>query len=165
MLINPRNRLADDMDVAFIPMPLIEDGYSGLYTSEVRKWKEVKTSFTHFMDGDVGIAKITPCFENRKSVVFKNLSNGYGAGTTELHILRPYGNTILPEYLLSYVKTERFIKNGKQAFSDAVGQQRIGKKYIENSYFPIPPLEEQYRIMKHLNIIFDQLNMIIAALE
>ena len=86
-MINPRNKLDDNTDVAFIPMPLIEDGYSGHHTSEIRKWKEVKTGFTHFQEGDVGVAKITPCFENRKSVIFENLNNGYGAGTTELYFI------------------------------------------------------------------------------
>ena len=145
--INPRNKLDDDLDVSFISMPLIDDGYSGNHTAEVRQWKEVKTGFTHFAEGDVGVAKITPCFENRKSTVFKNLSNGYGAGTTELHILRPFGQNILAQYLLAYVKSDYFVENGKQTFTGAVGQQRIGKEYVENAYFPIPPIKEQERIV------------------
>ena len=132
-IINPRNKLEDDLNVSFIPMPLIDDGYSGKHTSEVRSWKEVKNGFTHFAEGDIGIAKITPCFENRKSTVFINLTNGYGAGTTELHILRPIGNSILPQYLLAYLKSDYFVDNGKQIFTGAVGQQRIGKEYIENA--------------------------------
>ena len=83
VMINPRNKLDDNTDVAFIPMPLIEDGYSGHHTSEIRKWKEVKTGFTHFQEGDVGVAKITPCFENRKSVIFENLNNGYESITAK----------------------------------------------------------------------------------
>ena len=165
VIINPRNKLDDDMKVAFIPMPLIEDGYSGNHSFEIRKWKDIKSGFTHFKDGDVGIAKITPCFENRKSVVFKNLCNGYGAGTTELHVLRPYKDTILAEFLLIYAKTQRFIEDGKQTFSGAVGQQRIGKEYIETVYFPIPPLQEQQRIIKHINNLFNYLNVIEAALS
>ena len=86
--VNPRNKIEDLLEVSFIPMPLIDDGFSGKHTSEERVWRKVKSGFTHFMEGDIGIAKITPCFENRKSVVFRNLKNGYGAGTTELHILR-----------------------------------------------------------------------------
>ena len=137
VIINPRNKLADDTEVAFVPMSLIEDGYSGNHTSEIRKWKDVKTGFTHFKERDIGVAKITPCFENRKSVIFRNLCNGYGAGTTELHMLRSYKNTILPEYLLAYVKTNQFIENGKQTFSGVVGQQRIGKEYIRKCHtFP-----------------------------
>ena len=101
--------------------------------------------------------------QNRKSVIFKNLKNGYGAGTTELHILRPYESTILPEYVLAYVKSSMFISKGKQEFTGAVGQQRIGKDYLENSYFPIPPLEEQVRIVEQISTVYKQLNMISDA--
>ena len=162
--VNPRNKIEDLLEVSFIPMPLIDDGFSGKHTSEERVWRKVKSGFTHFMEGDIGIAKITPCFENRKSVIFKNLKNGYGAGTTELHILRPYESTILPEYVLAYVKSSMFISKGKQEFTGAVGQQRIGKDYLENSYFPIPPLEEQVRIVEQISTVYKQLNMISDAL-
>ncbi|GKH48166.1 type I restriction endonuclease subunit S [Oscillospiraceae bacterium] len=165
LIINPRNKLDDTLEVAFIPMPLIDDGYSGKHSAKVRPWKEVKTGFTHFAEGDVGVAKITPCFENRKSTVFENLSNGYGAGTTELHILRPYGKTILAKYLLAYVKSDYFVENGKQAFTGAVGQQRIGKEYVEGAYFPIPPIKEQERIVQQINTAFECLNTITDALS
>ena len=164
MQVNPRNKLEDSLEVSFIPMPLIDDGFSGKHTSEVRIWKKVKSGFTHFMEGDVGIAKITPCFENRKSVVFRNLKNRYGAGTTELHILRPYASTILAEYALAYVKSAMFIDNGKQEFTGAVGQQRIGKEYVENSYFPIPPLAEQEKIIEQISVVYKQLDLISEAL-
>ena len=159
-ILNPRNKLEDDLNVSFIPMPLIDDGYGGKHTSEVRSWKDVKTGFTHFAEGDIGIAKITPCFENRKSTVFINLTNGYGAGTTELHILRPIGNSILSQYLLAYLKTDYFVDNGKQTFTGAVGQQRIRKEYIEDAYFPIPPKSEQERIVQIINNLFEHLNVI-----
>ena len=162
--VNPRNKIEDLLEVSFIPMPLIDDGFSGKHTSEERVWRKVKSGFTHFMEGDIGIAKITPCFENRKSVVFRNLKNGYGAGTTELHILRPYAATILPEYVLAYVKSSMFISKGKQEFTGAVGQQRISKDYLENSYFPIPPLAEQVRIVEQIFTVYKQLNMISEAL-
>ena len=164
-IINPRNKLDDALDVSFIPMPLIDDGYSGKHTAEVRHWKEVKTGFTHFAEGDIGIAKITPCFENRKSTVFENLVNGYGAGTTELHVLRPLGKSIFAQYLLAYVKSDYFIENGKQTFTGAVGQQRIGKEYVENAYFPLPPVKEQERIVQQISDVFEYLNTISEALS
>ena len=163
--VNPRNKLDDLLEVSFIPMPLIDDGFSGKHTSEVRVWKKIKSGFTHFTEGDIGIAKITPCFENRKSVVFRNLKNNYGAGTTELHVLRPYASSILPEYVLAYVKSSMFIDKGKQEFTGAVGQQRIGKDYVENSYFPIPPLAEQKRIVEQISTVYKQLDLISNALR
>ena len=161
--INPRNSLENNLKVSFVPMLLIDNGYSGKHTDEVRLWKQVKNGFTHFKE-NVGIAKITPCFENRKSTIFKNLRNGYGAGTTELHILRTYDDTILPQYLLAYIKSNLFIEKGKQNFIGVVGQQRIGRTYIENLYLPIPPLQEQQRIADQIDVIFTQLDAIISSL-
>ena len=163
--INPRNKIAEDMVVSFIPMPLIDDGYSGCHRSETKEWKSIKTGFSHFQNGDIGIAKITPCFENRKSVIFRDLCNGYGAGTTELHILRPqYRDCVLPEYALALLKSERFIQSGMQAFTGAVGQQRIGKDYVMNTYFPLPPYAEQRRIIDRINKLFTLIATIESAL-
>lgn len=92
-IINPKNNIADDTVVSFVPMTLIQNGYTSEFMFEQRKWGEVKKGYTHFAENDVGFAKITPCFENRKSVIFRGLCNGYGAGTTELHILRAYPDT------------------------------------------------------------------------
>jgi len=152
--LNPKNDLNDETSVSFIPMSLISDGFANKHTAEIRKWKEIKKGFTHFREGDVGVAKITPCFENRKSVVFRNLENGYGAGTTELHILRPILESYLSNYLIWFVKTEDFITNGVNCFTGAVGQQRIGKNIVEETYFPLPSLSEQRRIVSVIESAF-----------
>ena len=162
--VNPRNNLPDNIVTSFIPMSMIEDGFSGKHSSESHPWKEIKSGFTHFQNGDIGIAKITPCFENRKSTVFHNLIGGYGAGTTELYILRSYNSEIIPEYLLALVKGERFISHGKQSFTGAVGQQRIGKDYVTNTFCPFPPVEEQKRIVEAISAYFAQLDRITDAL-
>ena len=148
--LNPKNELPDELDTGFIPMPCVMDGFRNYHTYEVRKWNEIKKGFTHFADGDVGVAKITPCFQNRKSVVFKNLPNGYGAGTTELSIVRVISNLIIREYLLWFFKTDYFISNGIQSFTGTAGQQRIHKDYLATCLFPLPPLAEQKRIVARL---------------
>ena len=159
--INPRNLAADDLETAFIPMPLISDGFANKHTFETRRWCDVKNGFTHFQNGDVGIAKITPCFENRKSVVFRDLKNGVGAGTTELHILREIApNTVLAEYALWFVKTECFINGGKANFTGTAGQQRVGKSYVENTLFPVPPVAEQHRVTAAIKSMFERLNLL-----
>lgn len=86
--INPRNSLSDEIKVSFLPMSLISQEYFGGHQQEIRFWKEVKSNFSHFAEGDILLAKITPCFQNGKSCIARNLISGYGAGTTELHILR-----------------------------------------------------------------------------
>jgi len=148
--LNPKNILDDNLDVAFIPMACVSDGFRNQHMFEVRKWKEIKKGFTHFANGDIGVAKITPCFQNRKSVIFSKLENGYGAGTTELSIIRVLNNTLVHDYLLWFFKTDHFITNGVKSFSGTAGQQRIHKDYLATCLIPLPPLDEQMRIVAKL---------------
>ena len=160
VIINPRNNLPDDVEVSFVEMKAILDGYTNQFIATNRLWKEVKCGFTHFQESDVGFAKITPCFQNRKSVVFTNLRNGYGAGTTELHVLRPIQRTIVPNYLLYFVKSSYFIEHGKQRFSGTAGQQRFGTDEVKKTLFPLPPLAEQARIVNRVEELFTQVDAI-----
>lgn len=153
-IINPRNNLCDDLDVSFIPMPLIDEGYTNSHSFEIRKWKDVKTGFTHFAEGDLAVAKITPCFENKKSVIFHDLKNGFGAGTTELHIVRVLQNSLNAHYILWNLKTNNFIADGVNAFSGAVGQKRIGREFIANYLLAIPPRVQQDMIVKTIDDAF-----------
>ena len=151
--LNPKNELPDDLDTAFIPMPCVADGYRNEHSYELKKWRSIKKGFTHFANGDIGVAKITPCFQNRKSVIFKNMPNGYGAGTTELSIVRIINNMLIREYLLWFFKTDYFISNGIKSFTGTAGQQRIHKDYLATCLFPLPPLAEQKRIVKKIENI------------
>lgn len=145
--LNPKNDLEDDAETAFAPMPCVMDGFRNQHTYEVKKWKEIKKGFTHFAEGDIAVAKITPCFQNRKSVIFRNLPNGYGAGTTELTVMRTVNETVSSKYLLWFFKTDYFISNGVKSFTGTAGQQRVHKDYIATCLIPLPPLAEQKRIV------------------
>ena len=146
--INPKNYVDDDKEAAFIPMEKIEATYLSSYTYTVRKWREIKSGYTHFADGDVAFAKITPCFQNRKSMILNNLPNGIGAGTTELKVLRPYRNTLSVEYLLFFLESPYFVEEA--VFKGTANQQRIISGYLENKLFPLPPLNEQRSIAEKI---------------
>ena len=148
--INPRNNIEDSLEVSFIPMTLISDGFRNKHGSEKRKWSEIKKGFTHFAEGDVVVAKITPCFQNRKSAVMKNLVNKFGAGTTELYVIRPNGGLLLSEFVLYLVKTKKFIEGGVSTYTGTAGQQRVKKSYLEGLVIDIPPLNEQKRIVEKI---------------
>ena len=142
--INPKNSAADDTVAAFIPMEKITATYGSAYTYDSVKWGKIKAGFTHIADGDVAFAKITPCFQNRKSAIFEGLPNGIGAATTELKVLRQYGETINRWYLLYFLESPYFIDEAK--FKGTANQQRIITGYLENKLFPLPPRDEQDRI-------------------
>ena len=163
--LNPKNDLADDLETSFIPMPCIMDGFRNLHTYEVKKWKEIKKGFTHFAEGDIGVAKITPCFQNRKSVIFRNLKNGYGSGTTELTVVRTINETVLSEYLLWFFKTEYFIANGVKSFTGTAGQQRIHKDYLATCLIPLPSLTEQKRIVAKIEELLPYVERYAEAYE
>lgn len=146
-ILNPKNDLDDNLKTSFIPMTLLSDGYRSSYTYEIRSWGEIKKGFTHFAVGDIGIAKITPCFQNRKSAIFTELESNFGAGTTELSIVRVIQNTLSRKYLLWFFKSAYFIENGIKSFTGTAGQQRIHKDYLSHCVFPLPPLAEQKRIV------------------
>ena len=144
--INPKNSAPDDAKAAFIPMEKIDATYLSSFTYEFRKWGDIKTGFTHFANGDIAFAKITPCFQNRKSMILVDLPNGIGAGTTELKVLRVFGDTINSKYLLFFLESPYFVEEA--SFKGTANQQRIISGYLENKLFPLPPKEEQKRIVK-----------------
>ena len=146
--INPKNICNDELEVAFIPMEKLSAGYGSNYSYEKVKWSKIKKGFTHFANGDIAFAKITPCFQNRKSAVFDKLPNGIGAGTTELKILRTFAETINRFYLLYFLKSPYFIEGA--IFKGTANQQRIISGYLENKLFPLPPLKEQQRIVEEI---------------
>ena len=148
----------DNMKVGFIPMALVEDGFSGNHFYEERTWKDVKRGYCHFQNGDIGIAKISPCFENRKSTIFKNLPNTYGAGTTELVILRPI--KVYTKFYLYLFKSDWYVKEGTKYFKGVVGQQRVHKEIFTDLYIPLPPFAEQQRIVKEIEYWFALIDQI-----
>ncbi len=146
--LNPKNEADDETLAAFIPMEKVSAGYKSDFTFDLVKWGNIKKGFTHFTNGDVAFAKITPCFQNRKSAIFHDLPNGIGAGTTELKVLRPYGNTIDRWYLLYFLESPYFID--KATFKGTANQQRIVVGYLENKLFPLPPRKQQQRIVEKI---------------
>ncbi len=150
-IINPRNDAKDSFIAGFVPMPLIPEGYSEKHQFEERPWGEIKKGYTHFANGDVGMAKITPCFENAKSCVFSGLPNGIGAGTTELHIFRNSFNTVVPRFLLYYLKNPHYISSAASNMTGSAGQKRVPTPFFSEQLFPLPPFPEQHRIVAKID--------------
>lgn len=160
-ILSPRNDAADDMQASFVPMNLISAEYGEPNGHEVRLWREIKKGYTHFSEGDVGLAKITPCFENGKSTVFRNLAGKLGSGTTELHVVRPL--LINPDYVLVFLKSPHFIESGIPRMTGTAGQKRVPTDYFAYSPFPLPPLAEQQRIVAKVDELMALCDQLEAA--
>ena len=159
--ISPGNSADDDLNVAFVPMTLVSTSFSGEHELQSRKWGDVKKGFTHFAEGDIGLAKITPCFENGKAAIFQNLPNGIGAGTTELHVARPWSDELNRRYLLLTMKTGSYLANGEKRMTGTAGQKRVTRSYFKATPLSLPPLAEQRRIVAKV----DELMTLCDALE
>lgn len=154
--INPKNNADDSINASFIPMEKIEGGLKSNYSYDIQEWGKAKKSHTQFADGDVAFAKISPCFENRKSMIINGLVNGIGAGTTELIVLRQ--PKISQKFTFWLISNEEFISGGKSTYSGTVGQQRISMEYVRNYPVPLPPLAEQERIVDRIECWFAKLD-------
>ena len=154
--VNPRVIGEDESLASFIPMEKIEANHANLFTYETDSWKIIKKNHTLFQDGDICFAKISPCFENGKAFIASNLVNGIGAGTTELIVLR--NELIEKKYTFYFLGCDSFVKDCCYTFNGVVGQQRISSTFVKNHLFPLPPIEEQKRIVTEIEHLFTLIN-------
>jgi len=133
-------------EVSFIPMDAI-DSINGVVAYQgVKKAGEAK-GFTKFKEGDILWAKITPCMQNAKSAIAKNLLNGYGCGSTEFFVIRSKNeNVVLQDYLLFLLRDERILKAAMNYFGGSAGQQRVSPLFLKTFNVPLPEIERQNSI-------------------
>ena len=162
-VLNPKNKIEDDTKVSFCPMPVIPTDYRESVVGETRRWGDIRKGYTHFAEGDVVVAKITPCFQNRKSCIMTGLEGSVGAGTTELHVVRPFTEAVAPKYLLLFYKSPDFLKNGVARMTGTAGQQRIPREYFAYTPLPLPPLAEQNHIVAKVGKLMDLLDRLEEA--
>lgn len=153
-VVNPRlprgHSISDEMPVSFVPMAAVDEISGSITNGQVRRFAEVKKGFTHFVDNDVLFAKITPCMENGKAAIARDLVGGLGFGSTEFHVLRSNGG-VLPEWLFYFVRQPLFRAEAKRNFTGTAGQQRVPTTFLASALIPVPSLEEQRRIVDILS--------------
>jgi hypothetical protein len=132
--LNPRSRtpLEAGTPVSFVPMSAVDEVFGEIVGAEDRPIEEVSRGYTPFTDGDVLFAKITPCMQNGKAAVARNLRNGVGFGSTEFHVLRPKPLE-LSEWLFHFVRCESFRKGAAANLTGTAGQQRVPAEFLANT--------------------------------
>ena len=141
--------------VSFVPMPAVSEESGSITEHDSRPLQEVWSGYTHFQDGDVIFAKITPCMENGKIAVARSLTNGIACGSTEFHVLRP-ATGISAAYIWRFLRQERFRRDAEASMNGAVGQRRVPRSFLENSALPLPPSAEQCRVVAKLDQLFER---------
>jgi type I restriction enzyme S subunit len=148
-----RGRLSAENLVSFVPMEDLAAGQKYLVPTRSRTLSEVIGGYTYFTDGDVLLAKITPCFENGKLGIARHLENGVGFGSSEYIVFRP-GPLADAQWLYYFLTRNSFRSEGAASMSGAVGHKRVAKDFIENYQIPVPPIAEQRRIVGILDDAF-----------
>jgi type I restriction enzyme S subunit len=150
--INPSKQeiveLNDDLEVTFLPMPAVSET-GVILEKKIKKLKDVKKGYTFFKNGDVLLAKITPCFENGKKAIVKELKNNIGFGSTEFHVLRPK-EEVISEWIYYGVSLEDFRNKAKSQMTGTAGQKRISKRVLESYVIPVPTKPIQEEIVKEI---------------
>ena len=151
--INPNTKFpqfSKEMQISFVSMDSVNETFA-----EIENYKNCTVGdskgFTHFQEGDLLWAKITPCMENGKSSIAKNLTNGYGCGSTEFHVIRPKNNSIIVEFIHSILHMKLVRENAKLYFGGSAGQQRVASDFLEKMNVPLPPINKQQEIVDSIS--------------
>ncbi len=135
-------------------MSAIDADASITYAKEGRPYKEVKKGYTIFANGDVLLAKITPCFENGK-ISQVRVGTSVGFGSTEFHVIRPHLDKLDGRYLVHFLRQDKIRVAGERRMTGSAGQRRVPKSFLEGLELPLPPLREQRRIAAILDKVED----------
>lgn len=162
--VNPPSRLLRtlpvDVDVSFVPMEAIGE-YGGLDLNQTRSILDAGSGYSEFEDGDVVVAKITPCFENGKGALADGLCNGAAFGTTELHVLRAKPD-LDRRFLFYFTISQSFRTDGEGEMYGAGGQKRIPPGYCKNVLVPLPPIGQQRAIAEFLDRETAKIDVLVA---
>lgn len=159
-----RQRLGDSDEVSFLPMEDLDVYAKYVKPKAKRKLSEVVKGYTYFKEGDILIAKITPCFENGKIGIAKDLTNGVGFGSTEYIVIR-VGENVLAEWVYQFLSLPFVREQGKDLMTGAVGHKRIPKEYLEELRIPLPSLDSQKELLSKLDIKLDDIAQCESMLE
>ena len=161
---NPKTACLKDTPVVFLPMERVHT--DGTIDQELRlPYSQLKNGYTYFEENDVLIAKVTPCFENGKIILVKNLATPVGFGSTEFIVIRPNLPKVSPRLLFYLLYNESLRRIGKHFMTSAVGLKRVPTEFVENFQIPIPSNQEQHQIANFLDRKTGQIDELIRIKE
>ena len=145
--------VSSEITVSFVEMASVsEKGF--IEKTEYRQISDVrKGGYTYFAEKDVLIAKITPCMENGKAALARNLRNGIGFGSTEFHVIRAHANQLEPGYLFVFLNREEVRRVAELNMTGSSGHRRVPESFYMDLKIPVPPLVVQRKIVNECETV------------
>lgn len=136
-----------DTEVSFVPMESLR--YGKIYFQEI-PFSEGKGKYTFFANGDLLIAKVTPCFENGNIAIANDMKEGIGFGSSEIFVLR-MGKSVLNTYMFYFVQTSKFQDAACATMCGVGGLKRISPLFMRTYELSVPSVSVQQRIVDYLD--------------
>lgn len=140
------SRLAEDDKVTFLPMDRIKKGY---YIENTELFSKYNSSYNPFLEGDIVIAKVTPCFENGNIAIAENLQNRVGFGSSEIFVIRPVAAQ--QRFIFYYLQSAYFKQQGEASMAGAGGLKRVSPEFVRDHFIGLPSADEQVAIANFLD--------------
>ncbi|WP_318652067.1 restriction endonuclease subunit S [Pseudomonas sp. PDM14] len=149
--INPRKSQLiindESMLVSFVPMADLQEHEMFFQAKESEQIGNVFKQYTYFQNNDVLLAKVTPCFENGKAGIARNLINGIGFGSSEYYVIRADQQLVLPEWIYLHIATPEFRAHGAIRMTGTGGLQRVPRDVLAEWKIPVPQNIEEQRTL------------------
>lgn len=152
-----KNGLDEESIITYTPMDCIKNGW---FINQTAPLGSVSTSLTAYQDGDIVMAKVTPCFENGNIAIMENLSSGYGLGSSELFVLR--AKSIVTKYLFYWLRNDKFVQSACSTMTGTGGLKRVSPTFVKDCYLHLPQIEEQAEIAEYLDRKCAEIDTLIA---
>lgn len=146
-VFNPkRKEINCNAFVSYAPMECVKDGY--LIKKQIR-YTDISTGLTSFEDGDIIMAKVTPCFENGNIAIAKDLINKFGVGSSELFVFR--ATKVNTRWLFYFLRNSVFKSLAKATMTGTGGLKRVSPDFVRDFSLALPPEKEQLKIVEFLD--------------
>ena len=147
-------------EVGYVPMNCVKNGYMNPLSARL---SDMSTGLTGFQDGDIVMAKVTPCFENGNIAVAENLEQGVAFGSSELFVIRTH--SINRRFMLYYLQNNVFKNQCISTMTGTGGLKRVSGYFVNNAYITYPPENEQHAIVDYLDEAVKTMDSLIAEKE
>lgn len=152
--------LNEDSEITYTPMEFIKSGY---FINNITSLGNIASSLNVYQDGDIVMAKVTPCFENGNIAIMKQLASGFGFGSSELFVFRPID--IETKYMFYWLRNILFVKRATATMTGTGGLKRVSSYFLKNDAILLPTLDEQKIIAKYLDNKCAEIDSLIAEKE